>query len=190
MIVVLAFAFVAGLLTILAPCSLPVIPVVLGAAGARSARIAGVFIGFAVTFILVTVLVASLLASLGISTAGLRILAAGVLAIVGASLAVPALGARLERWVGAPGASQRPLSTGQSTGLGKGLVIGASIGLVWAPCVGPIMAAVIAAAAVNGPSPAAVLIASAYVLGAIVPLAAIARWGRRFSAASAGRRAP
>ena len=64
-------------------------------------------------------------------------------------------------------------------GLFGGLAIGAGIGLIWAPCVGPIMAAVIAAAVVSGPSPLAAAIAAAYVAGAVIPLAAIARWGRR-----------
>jgi thiol-disulfide isomerase/thioredoxin len=49
------------------------------------------------------------------------------------------------------------------------------------------MAAVIAAAAVIGPTPAAMAIAAAYVLGAIVPLAAIAAWGRRIASRVAGR---
>jgi thiol-disulfide isomerase/thioredoxin len=50
------------------------------------------------------------------------------------------------------------------------------------------MAAVIAAAAVSGPTPAAVAIALAYVAGAIIPLAAIAAWGRRATAAVGGQR--
>ena len=54
--IVLAFAFVAGLLTILAPCTLPVIPLVLGgAAGGGRRQIAGIFIGFGAAFLTVTV---------------------------------------------------------------------------------------------------------------------------------------
>lgn len=186
MLLLLGFAFVAGILTILAPCTLPIVPVVLGAAGARGARIAGVFIGFAVTFVAVTVIVASLLASVGISTGGLRIIAAAALGIVGLSLAFPRFGASLARRLQLLDPRPRPLSTGGGSGFGVGLAIGASIGIVWAPCVGPIMAAVIAAAAVTGPSPLAVLVASAYVLGAIIPLAIIALWGRRLTTASRG----
>jgi thiol-disulfide isomerase/thioredoxin len=74
-------------------------------------------------------------------------------------------------------------------GLTSGVVLGAGIGLVWAPCVGPIMAAVIAAAVVSGPSLAALAIAIAYVAGAVIPLAAIARWGRRATAPLGGPRA-
>jgi len=180
-ILVLGFAALAGVLSILAPCTLAVVPVVLGAAGARGSRIrlAGVFIGFATTFVVATVLLAAALAGLGVSTAGLRLFAAAVIAVAGLSLAVPALGSVLDRTLGALGPAPRPLGEPPRGGMVGGLALGSALGLIWAPCVGPIMAAVIATAAVTGPSPAALLIASAYVAGAVLPLAAIAVWGRR-----------
>ena len=61
--------------------------------------------------------------------------------------------------------------------------MGAAVGLLWAPCVGPLMAAVIAAAVTDGPSPQTVAVAGAYVLGAAIPLALIARVGQRAVAA-------
>ena len=71
-------------------------------------------------------------------------------------------------------------------GLAGGLVLGAAIGLVWAPCVGPIMAGVIAAAAVGGPSADGLLIAVGYVVGVAVPLAIVARWGSAVGVAATG----
>ncbi len=188
MMVVLAFAFVAGVLTILAPCTLPVVPLVLGASsGDGRGRIVGIFTGFGIAFVAVTVVVAAFLAALGLSTALIRLIAVATLGLVGLSLAVPGMGANLKipsLPVGSFGTGSGfrsrsdpgPVRSGGFTG---GLAIGAGIGLVWAPCVGPIMAAVIATAAVNGPSLAALLVATAYVAGASVPLAAIAFWGRR-----------
>lgn len=179
--IVLAFAFVAGILTILAPCTLPVIPLILGgAAGGGRRRIGGIFVGFGATFLAVTVVFAAALAAAGITTDRLRLAAAIVLGLVGLSLAWPRLARIVEAWLSpVQGRAAARASRVASTGWLGGLAIGAGIGLIWAPCVGPIMAAVIAAAVVSGPTPLAVAIAVAYVLGAVIPLVAIARWGRR-----------
>ncbi len=191
--IVLGFAFVAGLLTILAPCTLPVVPLVLGgAAGGGRRRIGGIFLGFAISFVAITVVFAAALAAIGVTTDRLRIVAAILLGLVGLSVAWPRLGRLVERALRplqtAPAGSS-PLGPPAGGGLLGGLAIGAGIGLIWAPCVGPIMAAVIAAAVVSGPTPVAVAIALAYVAGAAIPLAAIARWGRRASRAVDPRRA-
>jgi cytochrome c biogenesis protein CcdA/thiol-disulfide isomerase/thioredoxin len=192
-VIVLGFAFVAGILTILGPCTLPVIPLLLGGAttGGRG-RIAGIFIGFGFAFVAVTVVFAAALATVGVTTDPIRLGAAAVLGFVGLSLAWPRLGRIVDRAL-APvqqraAASRLASRNGRAGGLLGGLAIGAGIGLIWAPCVGPIMAAVIAAAAVSGPSPLAVAIAAAYVLGALIPLSVIALWGRR-AARAVGPRA-
>jgi len=182
----LAFAFVAGLLTILAPCTLPVVPLLLGAAaGDGRRRVAGIFTGFAASFVAATVLLSAFLAAVGLTTDRLRLVAVAALGLIGLTLAIPRLGAWLERKI-----PSRAVTIGASAGpgFGAGFAIGAGVGLVWAPCVGPIMAAVIAAAVVSGPTTASAAIAVAYVLGAIVPLAAIARWGRRVAGMADGDR--
>jgi cytochrome c biogenesis protein CcdA/thiol-disulfide isomerase/thioredoxin len=189
LIVAIGFAFVAGVLTILAPCTLPVVPLILGgASGAGTRRIAGLFAGFGASFVVATVVVAAILASAGLSTDRLRLVAVGILGLVGLTLAVPRLGAWVERRIPARAIPFRRSTTGRRGGFASGFAIGAGIGLVWAPCVGPIMAAVIAAAAVSGPNLSTVAIALAYVAGAVVPLAGIARWGRRATASIDGRR--
>jgi len=196
-ILTIGFAFVAGMLTILAPCTLPVVPLVLGGATGRGQRrVLGMFAGFGASFVAATVLVSAALASFGFTTDGLRLAAIAILGLVGLTLAVPRFGDRVQAWI--PSRSMPvgrmetsgPTASGAtaSNGFGAGFALGAGIGLVWAPCVGPIMAAVIAAAVVSGPSPAAVAIAAAYVLGAIIPLAAVATWGRRVSARAGGQR--
>jgi cytochrome c biogenesis protein CcdA/thiol-disulfide isomerase/thioredoxin len=195
MLVLAAFAFVAGVLSILAPCTLPVVPLVVGAgAGGRRGRPLGIVIGLAASFVTVTVLLASVLSALGISTAGLRLVAVVALGALGLTLAWPRLGhwfeagltplvrpglrvasGRSEALRLTPGGSDVP---GPGEGLRSGLAIGAAIGLIWAPCVGPIMAGTIAIAATRGPSLEAVAVAIAYVCGAAIPLFAIAQWGR------------
>jgi cytochrome c biogenesis protein CcdA/thiol-disulfide isomerase/thioredoxin len=182
---VLVFAFIAGVLTILSPCTLPVVPLLLGSASAGGRRrVAGLLLGFAAMFVAVTVLLASTLAAAGLTTDRLRLASALLLGVFGAVLLVPALG----RWIeartapltrmGTSLAGAGPSRTTSRSGFGGGIVLGAAIGLIWAPCVGPIMAGVIAVAVTSGPSLQALAVALAYVAGAAVPLAMVAGAGR------------
>ncbi len=186
MLPVLAFAFVAGLLTVLAPCMLPVVPLVLGAGSSGSRRRPfGIVVGFGASFVLIAVLLASVLGAAGLTTSQLRLGSALALACLGAAIAVPQLGRRVERWL-APLAGRVPVIAARGDDLFAGLAIGAMIGLVWAPCVGPIMAAVLAVAATSGPTPRVLAVAIAYVAGAAVPLLAVAAVGRRVIAVAGG----
>ena len=183
MLIVLGFAFVAGVLTILAPCTLPVVLLVFGAAatGGRP-RTLGILIGFSLTFVLAAVVLAAALAAAGLTTDRLRFASAVVLGLVGLTLVSGRIEALAGRGLAPVGAYGTSLAAGRpGDGLVGGLVLGGAIGLVWAPCVGPIMAAVIATAVVHGPSVETVVIGLAYVAGAIVPIAIIAGWGRRAS---------
>ncbi len=181
MLTVVLFAFVAGILTILSPCILPVVPLVVGTASSGGGRrLAGIVVGFAATFVAVTVVLASTLAAAGVTTGRLRLASALLLGLFGATIAIP----RLRHWVEARLAVLANLGgrlAGRAVrpGFATGIILGASIGLIWAPCVGPIMAAVIAAAITSGPSSGAVTVAFAYAAGAAIPLAVIGYAGRR-----------
>ncbi|HUS17085.1 MAG TPA: cytochrome c biogenesis protein/redoxin [Chloroflexia bacterium] len=181
MVVLLLFAFVAGILTILSPCILPVVPLILGtAAGGGQRRPLGIILGLALSFTLFSVVLAATLDALGLTTYTLRLIAVAALAAFGVALLVPAVGAQLETLL-APLArfgarAQGPVRTrGDFAG---GLVIGAGLGLIWAPCAGPIMGTVIVLAATGGVTPATALVALAYALGSGVPLLAIGYGGR------------
>ncbi|MEO8229040.1 MAG: cytochrome c biogenesis protein CcdA [Chloroflexota bacterium] len=181
MLLALVFAFVAGVLTILAPCTLPVVPLVVGSTlvgGHR--RVVGVMAGFGLAFVATTVVLASALAALGLTTDLLRLLSGVLLALIGLSLVVGPLGARIgSRLTGVAALGTRLAGRPTGDGLVGGLAVGGAIGLVWAPCVGPIMAGVIALAISRGPSTETVALASAYAVGAAIPLALVATWGRR-----------
>lgn len=91
MIILLSAAFIAGVFTILAPCTLPVIPLVLGSAvGGGRRRPIGVIVGFGLTFVLTAVILAAALASLGLTTDRLRAVAIIGLAGLGVALVLPA----------------------------------------------------------------------------------------------------
>ncbi len=186
----LVAAFIAGALAILAPCSLPLLPLALGAAGARrGVRLAAVLVGFAATFVATTVVLAAVLAAADLTTQPLRVLVALVLGGAGLALVWPRAWDRLVAWAeargmrrdapfvilpGGTGAPRLPMAGDAPAGF----AVGAGLGLLWAPCTGPVMAPVIAAALVAGPTADGVSIALAFVAGAAVPLAAITVGGR------------
>ena len=188
MILILATAFLAGVLTIVAPCIAPVVPLVLGAASTGGRRRSlGILAGFGLSFLTVTILLASALAGAGVTTDGLRTASAAFLGFVGLTIAVP----RIDRLLGTRLAPVAGLGSGLAhrrpgDGLAGGLVLGGAIGLIWAPCVGPIMAGVMATAAVHGPSVETLAIAGAYVVGVALPLSIVAFWGTRAAAAVRG----
>ncbi len=199
MLETILFALAGGLLTVISPCVLPVVPLLVGstvgpngAPGGAGRRVTGLILGFGGAFLVTTVLLASTLAAAGVTTAQLRVVSALLLVAFGATLFIPALGRAVERraaWIARatkPFAATRlrPDAAGgdepeATLGLAGGLALGALIGLIWSPCVGPIMAAVIATAVTQGPSPDLLVVTLAYVTGAAIPLAAIAFGGRR-----------
>jgi cytochrome c biogenesis protein CcdA/thiol-disulfide isomerase/thioredoxin len=168
------FAVLAGAGTALSPCVLPILPALLsaGATGGRR-RPLGIVIGLALTFTITIVGLAEVVDGVGLGDGTLRSVAIVVLLAFGIAVAVPAVGARLE----AP--LSRLARLGPRTGgdgLWSGLGVGAALGFVYAPCAGPILAAVIAVGAATGRT---VVIAVAYALGSAIVLLALALGGRR-----------
>ncbi len=177
----LTLAFFAGAITVLSPCTLPIVPVALAVGGTGSRRrLAGMLVGFGVVFVVATVVVAAAMAAVGLTTSGLRVVAVISLAVAGLAIAVPAVSSRIWSVLGRrrPAIVAGPRLGSVGGGFGSGLGLGAVTGLLWAPCTGPIMAGVIVSAATLGPSPAAVVLAGAYVAGVAVPLALIGLAGR------------
>ena len=179
MIVLIAFALLAGAGTAISPCVLPVLPALLsaGATGGRR-RPLGVVVGLVATFTLTVVGVASVVHGVGLAGGFLRTLAILVLLGFGVSLIVPAFAARLEAPLSRL-ARFGPRSAG--TGFWSGTVVGAAFGFVYAPCAGPILAAVISVSASRGTSLELVLIALAYGLGSGAVLLALSSGGRRLA---------
>ena len=120
---------------------------------------------------------------LGLPQDLLRNLAIALLFVVAATLIVPQLGTLLER----PFASLTRRRAG-----GGGFVLGVSLGLVFVPCAGPVLAAISVVAANNHVGLRAILLTIAYAVGAAIPMLAIALGGRRVGepASHAGPVAP
>ncbi len=173
------FALVAGAGTALSPCVLPILPAVLsaGVTGGRR-RPLGVVTGLALSFTFATVALVYVIDALGLPDDIARTIAIVVLAGFGISLLVPPIGDRIEAFASriAPGPARF-----RGEGFGSGLVVGASLGLVYAPCAGPILAGVITASAAQDFTAGRLAVALSYAIGSAVVLYALLLGGRRLA---------
>src|SRR5215469_8731896 len=176
MIILLLFAFLAGIVTILSPCILPILPIVLSGVNGDKKRPFGIILGFILSFTFFTLFLTTILKLTGVPSNTLRIVAGAVLLIFGLSLLVPSFQALMERLfskltVFGPKANPH-------AGFWGGFVIGLTIGIVWTPCVGPILASVIALAATSTVTTTTFLITLTYSLGTAIPMFLIMYGGR------------
>src|SRR5918912_4509334 len=160
-ILLLGIAFLAGAITAISPCALPVLPIVFagGAAGGRRrplAIVAGVVVGFTISLLALS----WILDRLGLPQDVLRKVAIVLLFVVAATLLVPRAGQLLER-------PFVRLTRVRVSDLGGGFVLGLALGVVFTPCAGTVLTAVSAGTAtVHGLR--RVLVALAYALGVAV----------------------
>ncbi|MEN5291030.1 cytochrome c biogenesis protein DipZ [Stenotrophomonas lactitubi] len=187
----LLLAYLGGVLTLLSPCILPVLPFVFARADRPFLRSTlPLLLGMALTFTVVASLAA--VGSQWVAQANQigRWVALVLMAVFAIALLWPTLadhllapfqriGARLSARADAADAAGRG-------GAGTSLLIGIATGLLWAPCAGPILGLVLTGAALNGASVGTSSLLLAYALGAVTALA-LAVWvgGRVFRALQA-----
>lgn len=176
-------AIVAGFLTILAPCILPILPFLLGTSGGKSAlRPLMIIVGFTASFSLLGAAFATAGSVLGISNGAFRTFAVVLLLAFGLALLwesgyekiMARLQPVLQRW----SAKVSGGATGR-TDAWSGLLVGVSLGLVWTPCAGPILGSILTLASRTADYVTTLLLLFAYSLGAGVPMFAIAYGGQR-----------
>jgi len=172
--ILLVVALLAGVVTGLSPCVLPVVPVFAagGAMGGSRWRPVGIIAGMVLTFSIVTLAGSSLLSFLGLPQDFLRDLGIAVLFVLGASLIFPQLGYLIEK----PFARLAPQHETRSR---NGILLGAGLGLVFVPCAGPVLAAVTVVSATHKVGLQAIVVTICYALGAAVPLLVVAYLSRR-----------
>jgi len=172
LIILVLFAFLAGIVTILSPCILPILPLILsGSIETGKSRPIGIVVGFIASFTFFTLALSTIVRSSGFDPDILRSVAVVLLFVFGLSMIIPKIQGLLELLFSK--LSSLVPNTSQKTGLLGGLIIGASLGLLWAPCVGPILASVIALAATSAVSLQTTIVTLAYSLGTAIPLFAI-----------------
>ncbi|MEA2192700.1 MAG: hypothetical protein QOI73_2821 [Solirubrobacteraceae bacterium] len=177
MIVLLAFALLAGAATAITPCVLPVLPALLSASGSGGRRRPlGVVAGLTLTHTITIVGIASVVDGVGFADGTLRTLAICVLAVFGLTLLVP----RASHWIEARMSALSRLGPRTAgDGFWSGLPVGGALGFVYAPCAGPILAAVISVSASRGTTTQLVGVGIAYGLGSAITLLCLALGGRR-----------
>ncbi len=171
----------AGGLTTLSPCVFPILPLVVGSATARHplapVAMAG---GMILSFAALGVLIGLFGASLGFDADVLRPIGGSLLLAFGLIMLIPALDSRFSTLLTplASGAA-RLSSSGSSADLGGALLIGATLGLVWSPCSGPLLASTLTLAASEGGALTGGGLLALFGLGAALPLLGVAYASRQ-----------
>lgn len=171
----LVLAFGAGVLSLLSPCTLPILPIVVAAAlGAHKYGALALAAGLALAFATIGVVLTLAGQAVPVSEAGLRIAAAVGLLLVGVLLIVPPLQVRLTILL-APLQSALARRFGHGTGTGSAgqFGLGLLLGGVWAPCVGPTLGAAMLLASRGERLGDVAAIMLAFGLGAGGPLVAL-----------------
>ncbi|UWU92243.1 cytochrome c biogenesis CcdA family protein [Bradyrhizobium sp. CB1015] len=175
----LLFALLAGLLTIAAPCTLPMLPILLGASIGRAGRLrpAMIALGFVVSFSAVALALGAITRAFDFDPNVLREAASILLLGFGLLLLWPApfewLSIRINGWLdlGNAGATQREGAFG-------GLILGTTLGLVWTPCAGPVLGSILTLVATSKNLGWAGTLLVAYAIGAAIPMLGIAYGGQ------------
>jgi cytochrome c-type biogenesis protein len=189
-------ALLAGLLSTLSPCVLPLVPIVVATAlGEHRLGPVALAAGLALSFVVIGLLVATVGFAAGLDQDVFRSVAAVLLIVVGGVLLVPRLQLRLASAAGPIGNWAQAQAGGFSTrGLGGQFAVGLLLGAVWSPCVGPTLGAASVLAARAESLTYVALTMLAFGIGAALPLLAIGmmsrealmRWRNRLLAVGSG----
>jgi cytochrome c biogenesis protein CcdA/thiol-disulfide isomerase/thioredoxin len=176
----IGLAFLEGLALIVSPCILPVLPLVLAAsASGGKRRPYGIIIGFVVAFSLFAVLARKVVVLLGINLDLVKDVSLVLLLLFGLVLLSEALSDRFSRLTQGAANVGNNLASAGGEGLLSGILIGSMIGLVWTPCAGPILAAVLVQVIRQQTDLAGNLVIVSFAIGAGLPMLAIALSGRK-----------
>ena len=188
-----ALAFLAGLLSTLSPCVLPLLPIVLGTALSQH-RLGPVALaaGLALSFVAIGLFIATIGFSIGLDGGVFRLAAAIVLMLIGLVLVLPRLQAQVALAAGPVGNWAEQRFGGMSgSGLSGQVAVGLLLGAVWSPCVGPTLGAASVLAAQGENLGQVALTMAVFGVGAALPLLvlglvsreAMLRWRGRMMAA-------
>lgn len=169
-------AFFAGLLTIASPCVLPMLPILLGSGVNQDNRRRPLLIvaGFILSFAGFAMLLGAVSAAVEIAHEVLRNTAIALLALSGLFRVWPAP----YEWLVARLPSRGGQTTVLAGGNGGAFLLGMSLGAVWTPCAGPVLASILVLV-VKAQDPAwSALLLTLYAVGAAIPMLGIIYGGQ------------
>ncbi len=172
MLLLLGFAFLAGLFTALSPCIIPILPAILSAGVAQGKlRPLGTILGLICSFSFFTLTLSFIIHLTGISPQILRYIAILFIFFFGLVMLVPSLSSWFAK-ITTPIADlgQKIQGTKQREGFWGGAIFGVALGLLWTPCAGPILASITTLVATGAISAMAIFMTLAYSVGAGIPL--------------------
>lgn len=170
------FSVLAGSLTTLSPCVLPLLPLVVGGAMQKN-RYAPVLMGsgMVVSFALMGMLLGVAGASLGLDADTVRVGGAVLLVLLGLAMLVPQLNGILTRLLAPVATGANRVADGLDGGSPAGaFLLGAVLGLVWSPCSGPLLGSILTLVASQGGAVPGAVLLGLFGLGAALPLVAVA----------------
>ena len=174
------FALLAGAVTVAGPCILPLLPIILGTSTVKqhASRPLFIVLGFILSFSFFAIVLAVFGRALGIRPETFRVVAAVVIGLFGFSMLFPkiqeALFSKLQPLLNRM-TPQADATRGELVG---GFLLGASLGLVWTPCAGPVLGSILTLVAAKQNLAQAGALLFAYALGAGIPMLAIAYGGQ------------
>src|SRR3989344_9095573 len=176
----LLLAILAGILTVGAPCILPVLPILLGASIGQQNRTRPLFIalGFIVTFSVLGLTLSAIATRFMLPPDTLRDIAIVALALFGFFLVWPTPFEKLITRLS--GAINRANQIGQRAGSSNrgGFILGVMLALIWTPCAGPILGAILTLIATQTDIARAAILLIGYAIGAGIPMVLIAYGGQ------------
>jgi len=175
----LVLALLAGIVTVVAPCTLPMLPILLGASVGQTgkARPAMIALGFVISFSAAALLLSALIDIFDLDPNVLRTGAAILLLGFGLLMIWPEPFERLSIRLGGFATGSAGNITSRQGNIG-GFVLGTTLGLVWTPCAGPVLGSILTVVATSKDTAWASALLVVYAIGAAIPMLAIAYGGQ------------
>jgi cytochrome c-type biogenesis protein len=175
----LVLALLAGVVTVAAPCTLPMLPILLGASVGQTgkARPAMIALGFVISFSAAALLLSAITRIFDFDPSSLRTAAAILLLGFGLLMIWPTPFEWLSVRVTGLATSSAGSATSRQGNIG-GFVLGTTLGLVWTPCAGPVLGSILTVVATSRDTAWASTLLVVYAIGAAIPMLAIAHGGQ------------
>jgi cytochrome c biogenesis protein CcdA len=176
----LVLALLAGVVTVAAPCTLPMLPILLGASVGQTGRVrpAMIALGFVLSFSATALLLSAITRIIHFDPNVLRSAAAVLLLGFGLLMVWPAPFEWLSIRIGGQLNGGSAGNTRPHQGNVGGFVLGTTLGLVWTPCAGPVLGSILTIVATSSDTAWASALLVVYAMGAAIPMLAIAYGGQ------------